>query len=129
MMVPGSATAPPGPGKEKPPRGTGPETVPNRYTLWWERSADSFEVVKEASVFGLRGTLNRELPEDGAAYAEGALDVSITSPDDDLSDMPSAQGVDAGRFLIVVGDEIMLGWHPVLTAPDRYAVNVHYEPL
>lgn len=38
--------------------------------------------------------------------------------------MPFAQGVDAGRFLIVVGDEIMLGWHPVLTAPDRYTVSV-----
>jgi hypothetical protein len=70
------------------------------------------------------GTLNAALDNDGAVCAEGALDVTLSGPDDDLDDMPFAEGGDAGRFLILIGTEVLLGWAPVLTGPRRYTVSV-----
>ncbi len=100
------------------------ETLSNRFTAYWERSPDSFQIAAEGEVFGRRGTLNVALDSEGAVYAEGALDVTLTSPDDDLEDMPFAEGVDAGQFLIFIGDEVLLGWAPVLTGLRRYTVSV-----
>ena len=52
----------------------------------------SFRVAAEGEVFGLRGTLNAELSAAGPLYHEDGLDVTFTSPDNDLEDMPFAEG-------------------------------------
>jgi hypothetical protein len=100
------------------------DTVSNRFTVWWERSADSFGVAAEGEVWGLRGTLNAALAADGMTYAEAALDVTFTSPDDQLDDMPFAEGAENERFLVIVGHEIMFGFDPVLTGTGRYTVSL-----
>lgn len=100
------------------------DTLSNRFTVHWERREDSFKVAVEGNVFGCVGTLNADLPASGLIYHEGGLDVTITSPDDDIEDMPFSEGVENNRFLVFVGNEIMLGWTATLTAPDRYTISV-----
>jgi hypothetical protein len=98
--------------------------ISNRFTVYWERSTDSFQVAAEGEVFGRRGTPNVGLNNDGAVYAEAALDLTLCSPDNDLEDMPFAEGVEAGRCLVVIGDGVMFGWGPVLTAANRYRMVI-----
>jgi len=100
------------------------ETLSDGFTLWWERAVDSFAVAGEGQVFGRRGTLNTALDATEFLYAEGGLDVTFTSPDDDLEDMPFDEGVGTRRFLVFIGDEILLGWEPTLVSAGRYTVNV-----
>jgi hypothetical protein len=100
------------------------ETLSNAWTLWWERSANSFSTVGESGLFGRRGELNAGLDAAGLFYLEGGLDVTFTSPDDDLDDMPFDEGVGARRFLIFLGDEILLGWSPTLVSAGRYRVHI-----
>jgi hypothetical protein len=35
-----------------------------------------------------------------------------------------AEGVEVGRCLVVVGDEVMFGWGPVLTATNRFRMGI-----
>ncbi|MCZ7636854.1 MAG: phage tail protein [Verrucomicrobia bacterium] len=100
------------------------ETLSNAWTLWWERSTNSFSSVGENAVFGRRGTLNAGLASTGLFYVEDGLDVTFTSPDDDLDWMPFDEGVSARRFLIFLGDEILLGWSPTLVSAGRYRVHL-----
>ncbi len=46
--------------------------------------------------------------------------MAFNSPDD----MPCDEGVGTKRFLIFIGDEILLGWEPTLVSAGRYTVNV-----
>jgi hypothetical protein len=100
------------------------ERLSSGFTLWWERATDSFTTAGTGQVFGRRGTLNAALNATGCLYHEGGLDVTFTSPDDDLEDMPFDEGVGTKRFLIFIGDEILLGWEPTLVSAGRYTVNL-----
>lgn len=100
------------------------DSLSNRYTVWWKTGDASFDIAAQNDVFGRRGTLNAPLDANGAEYAEGALDVSLTGPDTDLDALTYAEGADAQRFLVFLGQEVLYGWDPVLVAPGRYTVNV-----
>ncbi|MBE7501484.1 MAG: hypothetical protein HS113_14515 [Verrucomicrobiales bacterium] len=100
------------------------ETLSSAWTLWWERSSNSFSAVGESGLFGRRGQLNAGLSSTGLFYLEGGLDVTFTSPDDDLEDMPFDEGVGARRFLIFLGDGILLSWSPTLVSAGRYTLSV-----
>ncbi|HNQ88373.1 MAG TPA: phage tail protein [Verrucomicrobiota bacterium] len=100
------------------------ERLSSGFTLWWERATDSFTTAGTGQVFGRRGTLNAALDATGCLYHEAGLDVTFTSPDDDLDDMPFDEGVGTKRFLIFIGDEILLGWEPTLVSAGRYTVNL-----
>ncbi|MCZ7641325.1 MAG: hypothetical protein M5U12_37875 [Verrucomicrobia bacterium] len=86
------------------------ETLSSAWTLWWERARNSFSAVRESGLFGRRGGLNAGLSATGLFCLEGGLDVTFSSPDDDLEDMPFDEGVGARRFLIFLGDEILFEW-------------------
>ncbi|MBE7499891.1 MAG: SUMF1/EgtB/PvdO family nonheme iron enzyme [Verrucomicrobiales bacterium] len=61
----------------------------------------------------------------GLCYVEDGLDVTFTSPDDDLEDLPFGEGVGARQFPIFLGDEILLEWD----APKwALAVGVKVQP-
>jgi hypothetical protein len=100
------------------------ETLSSAWTLWWERSANSFSAVGESGLFGRRGELNAGSSATGFLCHEGGLDVTFTSPDDDLDDMFFDEGVGTRRFLIFLGNEILLGWGPSLVSAGRYTVSV-----
>ncbi|MCA1995921.1 MAG: phage tail protein [Armatimonadetes bacterium] len=99
-------------------------TLDNRFTVHWERKTDSYAVAVEGVVWGLRGTLNAPLSGAGLIYHPGGLDVTFTSPDNDIEDMPFSEGVEARKFVIFIGNEIMYGFDPVLTAPGRYTISI-----
>lgn len=96
----------------------------NRFRPHWERATNSFAVASEGEAFGLRGTLNAGLTATGELYDEGALDVTFSSPDNDLDDMPFTEGVEAQRFIVICGDEVMLGFDPILAGSARYTISV-----
>jgi hypothetical protein len=96
--------------------------VSNGFNAYWERKANSFVEVGGISTFCLKGVLNAEVP---ASAIEGStLDVTFTSPDWQLDDISAEESLASHSLQVFVGNEIMLGYDPVLTGPKRYTLKL-----
>ena len=96
--------------------------VSNGFNAYWERKANSFVEVGGNSTFCLKGVLDAELP--ASATNGSTLDVTFTSPDWQLDDISADETLASHALQVFVGNEILLGYDPVLTGLKRYTLKV-----